>query len=450
MRLFPKLLLSLLAVALVGVLVVSFLANQTTVREVRRFMFAGGLIPEQALAQGLGGYYQGHGSWEGVQTVLQRRPGRGPFGMGMMGGRLLVTDAQNHVVGDSANLLLGQNFTAAAGDAAIPIEIEGAQVGMLISQGQQMGAGQTSSDQVLARVNRGIWLAALVAGVVALVMAGGLAYSLVRPIQQVTEAASAVARGDLSRRVAVSAQDEIGKLAATFNAMAADLEKAERVRRDMTADVAHELRNPLAVLQGNLEAVIDGVLPPAPENLLPLLDQTLLLGRLVEDLRTLSLAEAGQLHLDRTPTDPAALMQSVLTQFGAPAAAKKIALHAEIAGGLAPLSLDPQRMTQVLGNLLSNALRHTPEGGAITGRVTGDEAAITFAVEDTGPGIAPEFLPHLFERFYRADATRPREAGGTGLGLAIAKQLVELHGGQIAVTSEVNRGATVSVTLPVG
>ena len=366
----------------------------------------------------------------------------------MMGGRLLVTDAHNRVVGDSANLLLGQNFTAAERDSAIPIEIEGAQVGTLISQGQPAGVGGASGD-VLARVNRGIWLATLVASLVALVMAGGLAYSLVRPIQQVTEAAGAVARGDLSRRVAVTSQDEIGKLAATFNAMAADLEKAERVRRDMTADVAHELRNPLAVLQGNLEAVIDGVLPPAPENLLPLLDQTLLLARLVEDLRTLSLAEAGQLHLDCAPTDPAALMQSVLAQFSGQAAAKRVTLRAEITDGLLPLSLDSQRMTQVLGNLLSNALRHTPEGGSITGRVTGDQAALMFVVADTGPGIPPEVLSHLYERFYRADTSLPREAGGTGLGLAIAKQLVELHGGQIAVTSEVNRGTTVSVTLPV-
>jgi signal transduction histidine kinase len=450
MRLFPKLLLSFLAVALVGVLVVSVLANQATTREVRRFMVAGGLGPQQILAENLAGYYRGHGSWEGVEPLLAREQGRGPMGMGMgkgmPAGRLILIDLQNRVMADSSGGLLGQPFRAAADDTTTPVEVDGLRVGSLITQG---GLAAPGSD-LLARVNLGIWLAALAAGLVALGMAGALAYNLVHPIQQVTDAAGAVAQGDLSRRVTVTSKDEVGKLAVAFNAMASDLEKAERLRRDMTADIAHELRNPLAVLQGNLEAVMDGILPPTPETWQPLLDQTLLLARLIEDLRTLSLAEAGQLRLDRVPTDPAALMQSALAQFNAPASAKHIPLRAEIAEGLPALSLDSQRMAQVLGNLLSNALRYTPAGNTITGRVTGDALSVTFEVEDTGPGIPPEVLPHLFERFYRAGA--PPANGGsetsTGLGLAIAKQLVELHGGRIAVASRAGQGTTVSVTLP--
>lgn len=445
MRLFPKLLLSFLAVALAGVLVVAVLANQTATREVQRFMFSGGMVPEQALAQGLAGYYRGHGSWDGVETILPRGPGHGPLGMGMMGRRLILTNAQNLVVGDSTGLALGQTFSAGETDSVLPVEVDSVRVGTLIAQGQLSLPGGPSTD-LLIRVNRGIWLAALVAAMVALVMAGGLAYNLVRPIQKVTEAAGAIARGNLSQRVAVTARGEIGKLASAFNAMAADLEKAERLRRDMTADVAHELRNPLAVLQGNLEAVMDGILPPTSENLQPLLDQTLLLTRLVEDLRTLSLADAGQLRLDRVATDPAALMQSIVGQFSAQAKAQAIALRAEIDADLPLVMLDPQRMTQVLGNLLSNALRHTPAGEKIVCRVTATQSAATFAVEDTGPGIPPEALPHLFERFHPTGAPT---AGGTGLGLTIAKQLVELHGGHITVTSEVGQGTTVSVSLPV-
>jgi signal transduction histidine kinase len=339
MRLFPKLLLSFLAVALAGVLVVAVLANQTATREVQRFMFSGGMVPEQALAQGLAGYYRGHGSWDGVETILPRGPGHGPLGMGMMGRRLILTNAQNLVVGDSTGLALGQTFSAGETDSVLPVEVDSVRVGTLIAQGQLSLPGGPSTD-LLIRVNRGIWLAALVAAMVALVMAGGLAYNLVRPIQNVTEAAGAIARGDLSQRVAVTARGEIGKLASAFNAMAADLEKAERLRRDMTADVAHELRNPLAVLQGNLEAVMDGILPPTSENLQPLLDQTLLLTRLVEDLRTLSLADAGQLRLDRVATDPAALMQSIVGQFSAQAKAQAITLRAEIDADLPLVTLE--------------------------------------------------------------------------------------------------------------
>ena len=446
MRLFPKLLLSFLAVALTGVLVVAFLANLTAAREVRQFMFSGGMVPEQALAQGLAGYYRGHGSWQGVENLLPPGPGRGPMGLGMMGRRFILVDSRNHVIADSTGLALGQTFSANAADSVVPVEVDSVQVGTLIAQGQPTVATGPSTD-LLVRVNRGIWVAAFVAGLVALVMAGGLAYNLVRPIQQVTEAAGVLARGDLSRRVAVRAGGEIGKLATAFNAMAADLEKAERLRRDMTADVAHELRNPLAVLQGSLEAVVDGVLPPTPENLQPLLEQTGLLTRLVEDLRTLSLADAGQLRLDAAPVDPAALMQSIMGQFGEQARAKNVTLRADLGARLPAVTLDPQRMTQVLGNLLSNALRHSPSGEEIVCRVTASPAGVAFAVEDHGPGIPAETLPHLFERFHRTEAP---SHGGTGLGLTIAKQLVELHGGQIAVASEVNRGTVVSVTLPAG
>ncbi len=449
MRLFLKLLLSFLAIALIGVLLVAAIANWATAREVRQFMFAGGMTTEQQLAQGLAGYYEGHGSWEGVQNLIRRGPGRGLMGMGAMNQRLILVDARQQIVGDNAAKALGQAFTASPADTVMTIEVDGIGVGaLIIPQGKVLPGGGLGNN-LLTRVNAGIWLAALVGVLVALVMASGIAYSLVQPIQQVTEAAGAIARGDLSRRVSVTSRDEIGRLAATFNAMAGDLEKGERLRRDMTADVAHELRNPLAVLQGNLEAVIDGVLPPTPENLQPLLDQTRLLARLVEDLRTLSLVEADQLRLDRTLTDPAVLMQSAVAQFSAQAQVQQVALTTDLAADPPLLSLDAQRMTQVLGNLLSNALRHTPAGHSINCRVTSQAGQVTFTIADTGAGIPPEILAHLFERFYRVDGGHARPEGGTGLGLAIARQLVELHGGQINVTSEVGRGTTVTVTLPV-
>jgi signal transduction histidine kinase len=348
------------------------------------------------------------------------------------------------------------NEDLAAGAA---IEVDGVRVGTLLAAGGGPGMmggnfgspGQTLEAELLQRVNRAIWLAAVVAGGLALVIGGLLAYGLVRPIRQLTSAIGAVARGDLSHRVSISSRDEIGGLADSFNSMAADLEKAEHLRRNMMADIAHELRNPIAVLQANLEAVVDGVLPPTAENLQPLLDQSQLLSRLVDDLRTLALAESGQLSLNRAPTDPAEIVHSVVLQFTQQAEARHITIQSDIAPNLPQVALDSQRIAQVLGNLLSNAIRHTPESGSIECRLTRDTNAkqVMFVVSDTGSGIPPQALPHIFERFYRADSSRSRAGGGTGLGLSIAKQLVELHGGRIWAESEPGKGTRVAFALPI-
>ncbi len=455
MRLFSKLLLSFLAVVLVGVLVVSYLANQAAAREVQSFMFGGGMATEASLVQELAGYYRGHGSWEGAQTLLSNDH---MMMGGMMSQQLVVADAQGRVVADSGGRLTGQSLSNEDLAAGAAIEVDGVRVGTLLAAGGGMGViggnfgspEQTLEADLLQRVNRAIWLAAIAAGGVALVIGGLLAYGLVRPIRQLTSATGAVARGDLSQRVSISSSDEIGDLAASFNAMAADLEKAEGLRRNMMADIAHELRNPIAVLQANLEAVIDGILPPTAENLQPLLDQSQLLSRLVDDLRTLALAESGQLGLDRSPADPAEIVRSVTAQFGQQAEAKGITLQSNIAPNLPQIALDSQRIAQVLGNLVSNAIRHTPESGSVECRLTRDTNAkqVLFAVSDTGSGISPEALPHIFERFYRADSSRSRAGGGTGLGLSIAKQLVELHGGRIWAESEPGRGTRVTFALP--
>ena len=455
MRLFPKLLLSFLAVVLVGVFVVSVLANQAAAREVHGLMMQGGMTTEAGLAQELAGYYRGHGSWEGVEALI----GTNASGMGrMMGQRLLIADEQGRVFADSWDEWIGRVLSESDQAAGQPIEVDGRRVGTLIATTGMMGGGMGSTPQtsiernLLARVNRAVWLAALAAGGAALFVGGLLAYGIVRPIRKLIAATRGVGRGDLSQRVPVSSGDEMGELASAFNSMAADLQDAERLRRDMTADIAHELRNPIAVLQGNLEAVIDGVLPPTPEHLQPLLDQTGLLTRLVDDLRTLALADSGELSLQRMPTDPADLARSVVSRFTSQAQAKGIVLDVEISPDLPTPLLDPQRIDQVVGNLLSNAIRHTPSGGRIVFRVTRDKsirpAGVTFTVRDTGPGIPPDALPHVFERFYRVDRSRARAEGGTGLGLAIARKLVEAHGGEIRAESEPGRGAAFAFTLP--
>ena len=230
-----------------------------------------------------------------------------------------------------------------------------------------------------------------------------------------------------------------------FDTMADRLETDERQRRTLLADVSHELRTPLTVVQGNLEAIIDGVYPADPAHLALILDETRVLGRLIDDLRTLALSEAGTLALHPEPTDPEILVTEVVRSFEPAAAAAAVTLTAAIDGDLPIVEIDPVRIREVLANLVANALRHTPSGGRVTvaGAVEDDGRWIRLEVRDTGPGIDPALLPHVFDRFVKGDDSR-----GSGLGLAIARQLVVAHGGEIAAESVVGEGTTIQVRLP--
>jgi signal transduction histidine kinase len=308
----------------------------------------------------------------------------------------------------------------------------------------------TQNEQFLGQVNQAILLAVLAASIAALLLGGLLTWTMTRPLRQLTHAAEAISEGDLSQRVNVQSGDEIGDLAAAFNQMSDRLAHAEQLRRQMTADIAHELRTPLSVIQGNVEALQDGIFPLTADSLEPIRAKTDLLTRLVEDLRQLTLAEAGQLPLDKTPTDLAALAQRTLTDFRAAAESKQIHLEMNPAAGLPLVNVDPQRIEQVLVNLLSNALRHTPVGGEIDVTVGVENSHVRLTISDTGPGIAEEEAHNIFERFYRVDKGRTREenGGGSGLGLAVARSIIEAHGGQIGVASEHRQGATFWFTIP--
>jgi len=271
---------------------------------------------------------------------------------------------------------------------------------------------------------------------------------LIRPVRALTGAAQAVARGDLTQRVPASGRDELGDLAHAFNQMADSLERAERLRRDMTADVAHELRNPLAILQAQAEALVDGVYPLTVENLAPVLSQAQVLSRLVEDLRTLALADSGQLQLEPAPLDLRALASDVVEAFRPQADAQHLRL--ELIGDPAWVTADRLRIEQALGNLIANALRHTPPGGMVQIRIDPpqDDSMATLSVSDSGEGIPPDALPYVFERFYRADKSRARAEGGTGLGLAITRQLIEAHAGTVTAANRAEGGAILTLRLP--
>jgi signal transduction histidine kinase len=304
---------------------------------------------------------------------------------------------------------------------------------------------------LIGRVNRTIWLATLVSALAAVLIGSALVLGLLRPVRELTSAAQALAGGDLGQRVPVRTSDELGELSSTFNRMADSLEKAERLRQEMTADIAHELRNPLAVMQARVEAVIDGVYPPSAESLEPVLEQSKLLNRLVDDLRTLALVDAGQLELEITDVDLNLLAQRVVDGHQTHAMAAEVELRASIpAGKTIQTCGDAARLQMVLGNLLSNALRHTPAGGEVVVSLAGGSEGewTRIEVKDSGEGIPEESLPYVFERFYRADRARSRQAGGSGLGLSIARKLVEAHGGKIRANNRPEGGALIVVELP--
>ncbi len=455
MRLWVKLQLAILAVVVVGVVVVSFVANQAAEREVRAFMFGNGMTTAVGLAQELADYYQSQRSWDGVQALLARNGGHGLMGGMGMSQRLTLMDTEGRLIADSAGAPASTTVSVPNTATVVPVLVNGQTVATLLVEGGvpvDDTGNAVDTNALLARVNRAIWLAALLAGAVGLALGGALAYGLTRPLNQLTAATRAIARGDFAQRVPVSSGDEIGDLACSLNRMAAALQDAERQRRSLTADIAHELRNPLAVLQGNLEALADGVLPPSPDTLQPLLAQTHLLTRIVEDLRTISLAEAGQLALERAPTAPGRLTELVLARFTQLAQERRITLAVVADDDLPLIRVDAQRIEQVLGNLISNALRHTPVGGRVVcrvGRSVAPPKAVTFCVEDTGTGISEDALPHIFDRFYRVDRGRARVDGGSGLGLAIARQLVVAHQGAIQAANRPEGGTVVSFSLPV-
>ncbi len=436
-----RVLAALILVIVVAVGVVAFLASRATTGEFQRYVERGGMIRHQRFEMFLVRYYDERRSWSGVQPLVEQ------IGQ-ITGERIVLADGEGRIVADSVNKLVGQT---ADQDWAEP-------VGFIVHRGVPVGAiyanplGPADDPQraaFLAGINRALVLAAVVAGLAAVLLTVGLSRRILRPIETLTAAARRMEKGDLSQRVEVQSNDEIGELARAFNAMADGLTRLEELRRNMVTDVAHELRTPLSNIQGYLEALQDGVVEPKREVIDSLHEEAMLLNRLVDDLQELALAEAGQLKLECQPVAPADLVNRAIEAVRAQATAGGITLQTDLPADLPLVDVDPQRIGQVLGNLLNNALTHTPSGREIVVAARPGESEVEVSVSDTGEGIPPEHLPYIFERFYRADKSRSRATGGTGLGLAIAKQLVEAHGGRIEVESEVGRGTQFTFILPV-
>ena len=457
-----KLILAFLAVSVTVVALASGITYWLTLIEFKQLVFN---QSRDHFVTDVGLYYQTNGSWDGVLAYVNLRnaspqpggPGNGPnqqpFGPTGRQNQsasitFLLADANGKVLVPAGQYQTGQVVSQAKLAQGTPVTMNGKQVGTVLVLGSPPPLGPLET-QYLNRTNQALLYAALGAALVALGLGTILARTLTHPLRDLTTAIHAMARGDLKQHVSVKSRDELGELAAAFNQMSSDLDRLNQSRRQMTADIAHDLRSPLTVIGGYVESMRDGVLKPTPERLDTIHAEVQHLQRLVEDLRTLSQADAGELPLNREPVASHNLLDRMAKSYQHLAARKKISLEVQIGPGLPEIEMDPDRMAQVFGNLITNAMRYTPDGGKILLAAAREGDMLTFKVEDNGEGISAEALPHIFDRFYRADPARAH-GSESGLGLAIAKSIVEAHGGSISAESQIGRGTTIKLKFPVG
>jgi signal transduction histidine kinase len=457
-------------VALVALVSVAVFASLTARREFQGYINRQENGDQSLIMPILTTYRQTHDSQK-VQALVEQTAK-------MTRVRLLLVDTSQHIIADSDRKLNGQALTL-----PILFELEGthnlaptvptsasvasstpvpppasARVQILSTEDQSVSLGQypppphgdhPPAEDFSMSVNRSLMLAVIVVGLVALLLTLLLSNAILRPVKALTRAAGLMEKGDLSQRVSIKSKDEIGDLAHAFNTMADTLERSERLRRNLVNDVAHELRTPLTNIRGYLEALQDQLMEPTAAVIASLYEDAMLLNRLVTDLQDLSLAEAGQLQLQRAPIALEDIINGAVNGVAVQASSKQLALDTNLPPDLPLVEADPQRVGQIMRNLLSNAIKHTPPEGAIRVSARQLQQEVEVQVQDTGVGIAAEHLPYLFKRFYRADRSRTRATGGTGLGLAIVEQLVHAHGGHVSVESRVGEGTCFTFTLPI-
>ena len=446
--------ISFVLVALIGIGVIMLVIRNAVDDNFRDYLRQSATQESQGSIDRLETHYAQQGSWAGVESVLA--PGRGGGGgnsgqgtggdgSSARGAQFLVVDLDYRVVAATNETPIGTRIEDR--DLLIALQHQGAIVGYLMRQTPGGEVLAQTEQSFLDDITHSMTLVAVGAGVLAAGLAVAIAWWVSRPIRKLTAGTQAVAAGQLGTAVVLDGPTEIRQLAATFNQMSAALAESEEARKQMISDIAHELRTPLSVIRGQLEGMMDGVFEAAPEQVAVVYNQVLHLARLVNDLWLLTRAEARILALDRESTDIAALLGAIVAEMRVLAEDAGIALHFDAQPDMQPLELDTGRIRQVFGNLLVNALRHVPAGRAVWVTAQQDATGTTVTVRDSGEGLPPKVADRIFERFYRADQSRQRDSGGAGLGLAIARELVQLHGGDIAVKSQPGQGTTFTICL---
>lgn len=449
-----KLILAFLSIGIISVATIFLTARWNTRAEFIRFLTEQN---QNDLVEAFANYHLQTGSWDAVEIIVYQQnnppgPGRGMgHDYGRMSRPFILADQNGQVIfSNFRNLRPGARISAADLETGTPIKEDGKVIGILISP-QMPYEGQPRELEFIETINRILFYGALIGAVIALLLGIFLSRALTRPIRELTRATHAISEGDLSQQVPVRSSDELGELAQAFNKMSTELSRSVNTRKQMTADIAHELRTPLSLILGHAEAVHDGVLPPTRENFEIIREEATRLEHLINDLRTLSLADAGELSIAPQTIEPQRLLQEIASLYQYQTQRKNISLELDIATPTPNIEVDPGRMTQVLTNVLDNAMRHTSEGGRIVLSARQAEDHVELAVQDSGPGLSAENLERIFERFYRTDASRQRDGavpGGSGLGLAIAKSIVQAHNGQLSAESDPGKGLRVMIKLP--
>jgi signal transduction histidine kinase len=455
-----------LLIVIITVGLMAYFANTNATREFNQYIAQGNQKNIQNASTVLGQFYSQTSNWNNVQSQL-------PALLHSPNDRLVVADASGTIVGDTADQWLGQTADSIGLSGGTVIIASGQNIGEVFLITRQTGNGKgnmggkgnstattpmavTSEQNFLDKFNNSLLITGLVVAALALILGFLLTYQITRPLKVLVNGVRQITKGNLGHRVNIKSKDELNDLGQSFNTMAASLDNAEQERKRIIADIAHDLRTPLTVIEGTVTAIQDGVFKPDNERMDAIKEQTALLTRLTSDLRDISLVDSGQLKLMKSPTNLSELVRRKTAQFEVKAREKGIKINTNLLGEPLKVNIDPARIEQVLGNLITNAIRYTSAGSiTITLRQVDQDTAhqitkpgFILSVADTGEGIAPEHLPHVFERFYRVEKSRVRNESGSGLGLAIVKQMVQAHGGKVWVESNIGKGSIFYFSLP--